>query len=204
MNVFLPDIRNLLSIPTVYTSFVRVVCGDGHLRYVTEYVRHQAGDRILDIGCGPADILKQLEGVEYVGLDSNPAYIDSARKRYGHRATFLCEEVGRNTFNGFSSFDIVLAHGLVHHLNDDEATGFFQLARSVLRSGGRLVTADGCYLEGQSPIARFLLSIDRGDFVRSRDQYVSLASTAFPDVKTSILHNLIRIPYTHIIMECST
>ncbi|MCH7803613.1 MAG: class I SAM-dependent methyltransferase [Acidobacteria bacterium] len=93
-----------------------------------------------------------------------------ARPQAGHRATFLCEEVGSDTFLGFSSFDIVLAHCLVHHLNDDVTTGFFQLARSVLKSGGRLVTADGCYLEGQSPIARYLLSIDRGNFVGTRDQ----------------------------------
>ncbi len=203
MKVLLPDLRRVLSIPAIYNLFVRVVSGNGQSRYVTEYVRPEVGDRILDIGCGPSNILEYLEGVEYVGLDLSPRYIDSARKRYGHRATFYCKKVGRDTFNESSSFDIVLANGLIHHLNDREAISFCQLARTVLRSGGRLVTMDGCYLEGQSAIARFLISMDRGEYVRTQDQYLTLADTAFPDIRTNILHDMIRIPYTHIIMDCS-
>ncbi len=42
-----------------------------------------------------------------------------------------------------------------------------RLARAALRPGGRLVTADGCYLDGQSRIARLLLKMDRGRHVRT-------------------------------------
>lgn len=57
MKVLLPDIRRVLSIPAIYKLFVRVVGGSGLLRYVTEYVRPEVGDRILDIGCGPSSML---------------------------------------------------------------------------------------------------------------------------------------------------
>jgi len=56
----------------------------------------------------------------------------------------------------------------VHHLDDAEATKLFDLARSVLRPAGRLITFDGCYVPGQSPAARWILSRDRGQFVRKQ------------------------------------
>src|SRR5271157_5808182 len=46
------------------------------LRHVAEFIRPFPGCRILDIGCGPADILGCLPPTigEYVGLDMNPWY----------------------------------------------------------------------------------------------------------------------------------
>ena len=202
MNLSILDIRTVLGIPSVYSCFVKIIGGRSRFRYIQEYVRPRAGDRILDIGCGPGEILDWLEDVEYVGVDSCQAYIDSATRHYGDRATFLRKTVGRDSLDESSPFDIVLATGLVHHLNDRDASSLFQLARSVLRSGGRLVTLDPCRLEKQSPIARFLISIDRGEYVRSREQYLNLATAVFTDTKISILRDLVRIPYTHIIMEC--
>lgn len=193
--------RAILSSPSIYRLFTRIV-GGGRSRYVSEYVRARAGDRILDLGCGPGDILDHLKQAEYVGVDMHQAYLDAARKRYGDRATFIHGKVGTDSFREFSEFDIVLARGLVHHLDDQEAIRFFRLARSSLKGEGRLVTLDGCYVEGQSATARFMISMDRGQYIRTPDQYRGLALTSFSRVETSILHNLIRIPYTHIIMEC--
>ena len=102
-----------------------------------------------------------------------------------------------------SNFDIVLATAVLHHLNDDEAIQLFKIARSTLKPHGRLITLDGCYTQGQSWLKRFILSKDRGRYVRTEDQYCALASGIFPDIKISIHHNLTRIPYTHIIMECT-
>ena len=53
---------------------------------------------------------------------------------------------------------IVLAIGVVHHLDDAEAVKLFQLAHAALKSGGRLVTMDGCYVPKQSRVARHLLA----------------------------------------------
>ena len=43
---------------------------------------------------------------------------------------------------GAGSFDIVIAHGLLHHLDDRQATELFALARAALRPGGRLIIID--------------------------------------------------------------
>lgn len=79
----------------------------------------------------------------------------------------------------------------------------FDTARAALAPGGRVVTLDGCYVTGQSRIAKFFLAHDRGQFVRTQDGYEKLAKRVFGRVKTHILTDLMRIPYTHIILECS-
>jgi cyclopropane fatty-acyl-phospholipid synthase-like methyltransferase len=167
------------------------------------YLRVRPGERILDIGCGPADILTYLPQVEYVGFDISPKYIEAARQRFSQRGEFHCQEVNATSLSQFQAFDVVNACGIVHHLDDAAAVHLFEIARAALKPTGRLVTFDGCYVPGQSRMARYLLSRDRGEYVRTEEQYVSLARQVFPRVSVHLRHDLLRIPYTHIILECS-
>jgi cyclopropane fatty-acyl-phospholipid synthase-like methyltransferase len=166
------------------------------------YVRPKPSSRILDIGCGTGTILSYLPDVEYLGFDIHQKYIDSAIRKYGERGTFFCKRLTRNVIEDPSGYDIVLAKGVLHHLTDDEALELFEVAHSTLKQDGRLVTIDGCYCEKQSVIARFLLSMDRGKFVRNKEKYCLLASKYFSNLKITIRDDLLRVPYTHIIMEC--
>jgi SAM-dependent methyltransferase len=116
----------------------------------------------------------------------------------------VCERVsgGARLVDGRGGFDIVLATGVLHHLDDEEARELFRTAREALRPGGRLVTLDGCYVDGQSRMARYLLSRDRGKFVRAPEAYVRLARSQFEDVQASVRDDLLRIPYTHVALVC--
>lgn len=158
---------------------------------------------MLDIGCGPGDILKYLNDVEYFGFDKNHRHIEAARKRYGDRGTFLHKDVSTELIQEFSVYDIVLAMGILHHLDDNEAIQLLQLSKEALRPGGHLVTFDRCYTKLQPWINRYILSIDRGRYVRTKSQYTALASGVFTEIKVSIRNDLIRAPYAHIIMECT-
>ena len=197
-------IRQILKNPAVY-SLCSSLVGDRRARtvFIKRHVQPKEGDRILDIGCGPGDILKYLPQVDYCGFDMDRGYIDAAIKRFGDRGTFLCKKVSNEVIGEASSFDIVLAIGILHHLDDDEAVQLFQLARSAMKPKGRLVTMDGCYVDGQGGLARRILSKDRGRYVRTKEAYVKLASKVFPGLKADIYHDLLRIPFTHIIMECA-
>jgi SAM-dependent methyltransferase len=198
------NFRSILTFPSIYRLFSNLVSNqDSRSIYVKEYIRPIAGDKVLDIGCGVGDILKYLPNCEYSGFDMNRRYIKTAKKRFGNLGIFVCEKLTKELCREFSDFDIALATGILHHLNDHEALELFELARAVLKPDGRLLTFDGCYFEGQSWFERFILSKDRGKYVRTKEEYLDLASMVFPKIKISILNNLIRIPYTHIIMECT-
>lgn len=198
------DPRKLLAVPMFYSLFRQFVGRDSVRRqYAEDHIRAKAGQRVLDIGCGTGDILDFLPNVDYVGFDIDPDYIRLARQRYGTRGTFFCEPVGEGVNAPAASFDIVIAHGILHHLDDDEAKALFSIAHKALKPGGRLITFDGCFSDDQSRLSRFFVSRDRGRHVRCREAYEALARTAFDRVGVTIRHDLIRIPYTHIIMECA-
>jgi cyclopropane fatty-acyl-phospholipid synthase-like methyltransferase len=103
---------------------------------------------------------------------------------------------------GEGVFDIVLAIGIFHHLTDKEAIEMFELADTLLKPDGRFITFDGVYTPGQGFFTRFFLSNDRGKYVRTEDQYRAIAQKYFTDIHVSIRDDLLRLPYTHIIMEC--
>lgn len=198
-------LRDVLSLARVYSVFGRLLgATPARKRYVERHIRPRPGDRILDIGCGPADILEALHDVEYWGLDQSAEYIESARNHYGARGRFHVETVGEGFVQRYSDFDVVLATGVVHHLRDEDALALFRVAKTALKPHGVLVTLDGTFIEGQSMLARFFTRLDRGLFVRSPEEYVRLAASVFPSVEMHVSHDLLRIPYTHVIMRCGS
>ena len=196
-------LRDILNYAAVYRAFTAVVGGTRGRTHFSEFIRAKDGDRILDLGCGPADIREYLPNVEYIGIDSNPAYIENATARWGVKGTFICAPVGEAAAQHAGTFDIVLAIGVLHHLTDREVTELFKDAFLALRPGGRLVTLDGVYTKRQNPLARFLLSQDRGRFVRTQPEYERLAHTSFANIACHVDNLAAPVPYTHLIMECA-
>lgn len=196
-------LTDILASARVYSLFARLVGAErGRRLYIERYIRPRAGDRLLDIGCGPGDILEALPAVEYHGFDLSADYIESARQRFGARGRFEVGALGGDLAGKYAGFDLALATGVLHHLTDAEALDLFRVAHAALKPGGRLVTLDGCYQAGQSPIARQMLRHDRGKHVREEAAYVALARQVFGDVTPVVTTDLLRIPYTHLVMAC--
>jgi SAM-dependent methyltransferase len=197
-------LHRVLDLAWVYDALQESLLRPGsRAHYVREHVRPFAGCRILDIGCGKAGILAHLpESLGYVGFDMNPGYIAAARRRWGSRAEFHCSKVDEVSLQETGRYDIVLANGIVHHLDDAEADGLFGLAYAALAPGGRLITYDNVYTEDQHWFARWLIGRDRGQAVRTRPQYEALARPRFPRVESALLHDTLRVPYTILVMTC--
>jgi SAM-dependent methyltransferase len=197
-------IHSVLSIPFVY-SFFQNVMGTHRLRinFVREYVRPLSGEsRVLDIGCGPADILAYLPPVEYYGFDISGAYINKANTKFGSRGQFFCRPLLKSELDDLPKFDIVLAMGVLHHMDDEAAKELCELAYHALKPGGRFVTFDPCFAEIQNPVARYLVSKDRGQNVRDQDGYRAVAGHVFKEPRMVVQHRA-WIPYTHCFMECT-
>lgn len=209
-------VRRLLALPAAYDFFQDLVgARRARLRWIRECLKPFDGARILDIGCGTAELLGLLPShIDYTGFDRSPAYIEAARRRYGPRGRFVCGDVeafGEGKMeNGKmedgvrgASYDIVLAFGVLHHLDDGEVRQVFRRAKQALKPAGRMVTMDPAFVPDQSPLARFVVSRDRGRNVRFPGAYADLAREAFGDIRVSVWHDALRIPYDHAILECA-
>ena len=194
-------IRGLLIYPRFYRSVQTIFGASRKSNWLIErYVLPASGDRILDIGCGTGSIVAFLpDGVSYVGFEPNLRYVAAARRKFGDRAVFHTKYFEQADADAAAPVDIVLVVAVLHHLDDGQARELFRLTRHALKPGGRIVTLDNVYVEGQNPIARFLIWMDRGRNVRTQESYMELARSAFATVEADIVHHSFP-PYTHIVM----
>ena len=104
--------------------------------------------RVLDLGCGPADIpirlARALPGLELVAVDGSEAMLALARKavveaELTERVRLLRAQIPPLPFSS-QSFDAVISNSLLHHLTDAHA--FWHEARRLGRPGAALLVMD--------------------------------------------------------------
>lgn len=198
-------IRSILSLPGVYKTVQAVLGAEkARRRLASDFIRPFERASVLDLGCGPGVLRPYLGDVDYVGIDRNPSYIEAARSAFAGCGEFVCADATEAVLAQWSGrFDIVLMVGLLHHLDDVQVEQLLARVKPTLKPSGRLVTFDGCWLTPQHPVARFLIARDRGQNVRTPEQYAALGRAVFGKVATHVRHDLLHVPYTHSILECS-
>jgi ubiquinone/menaquinone biosynthesis C-methylase UbiE len=110
-------------------------------------VEAPAGSRLLDVGCGPGEVLVRLAtiapAIETTGLDVDAAMIARARRkaeRFGSGGpAFVVADVASMPFPD-ASFDVVVSSYAVHHWPDRDA-GFAEVLR-ILKPGGKVIVWD--------------------------------------------------------------
>jgi SAM-dependent methyltransferase len=193
--------KALLSHPALYQAYQNAGGFFGaRVRAIADYLTLRPGMRVIDIGCGAGYIRSHLPpGIDYIGFDIDQAYIEHARRSFGHLGKFHCGYFDAAAANDLAGADVVMMNGVLHHIGNEELSETLGHIRNVLKDDGVLFTLDGCYHEGQSRIAKWLLDNDRGAFVRDRDGYDRALSSAFGKVKFAIRDDYARVPYTFIV-----
>lgn len=193
--------KALLNHPALYQAYQNAGGFFGaRVKAISDYLTLRPGMRVIDIGCGPGYILRHLpEGVDYTGCDIDESYIDHARRAFGHLGQFHCRYFDAAAARELGGADVVMMNGVLHHIDDGELRDTLSNVRDALTPEGVLFTLDGCYRNGQSRIARWLLDHDRGEFVRDEDGYDRVLRGAFAKVDLAIREDYSRVPYTFII-----
>jgi SAM-dependent methyltransferase len=190
----LARLRQTLSNAGLYIALQKGIGAD-RIRYrCIEDAELKPGDRVLDVGCGPAYYFDRLPEVDYVGFDTSEPYIAYARSHYGERGDFHCEFLCADHLSELGRFDAVLLFGLLHHLDDTKCATLLDLAARALAPGGRVVSCDTTVHQGQHRVSRWMSENDRGEYVRRPESYDALAHASFGDLETHVVDALSRVP----------
>ena len=135
--------------------------------------------RVLDVGCGPGTNTHHFAGAEYLGIDFNPSYIESARRRHGRQ--FVVADVTRFHVPPDHRFDLILANSLFHHIDDASTRHILAHLATLLTDDGHVHILD-LVLPARPSVSRFLARADRGDYPRPLEQWRALFTTAFEPV----------------------
>jgi SAM-dependent methyltransferase len=197
-------VKKLLKYSNLY-NFSMNIMGSKKSRkiFINDYVLLSEHSRVLDLGCGPADILNFLTPfIDYTGIDASSNYISAAKNKFPDQK-FICTIFDSNTkLDG--KFDVVLAVGLIHHLNDETSRNLIVNASKVLNDGGQFITLDNVLYNGQSWLNRWIIKQDRGDYIRNLREYTSLfPQDKFSQIQFDLREDLLRIPYSHVVSICT-
>lgn len=194
--------RSLLANPIVF-DFVQYLLGVREVReyFVNQYVKPFSGARVLDIGCGTGELLSYLEGCEYFGFDYDKRYVDRAQECFGNLGHFEQGDVSEIRVEE-RAYDLVIASGVIHHLDDRQAQALFLLASHALKPGGRLCSFDMCD-RAAGFFQNFMNRVDRGKHIRKETEYGQLAREMFSDVQLFDYCGRLFIPVSHCVMVCT-
>ena len=195
-------IYSFLSNTFFYSMVQRVMSATSFREKIVKKYITKPNVKVLDIGCGPANILSTLPNIQYYGFDINPIYINSAKKKYEHKTKFFCKKFTSKDTKHLPKFDHILLLGILHHLNDREINALMLNIKKVLKRKGNVITLDNIFINNQNFIAKFLIQMDRGRNVRSKKGYLNILKNHFKKIDSKIYHQKF-IPYTYFVINCT-
>jgi 2-polyprenyl-3-methyl-5-hydroxy-6-metoxy-1,4-benzoquinol methylase len=198
MSQKITSVYKLVTIPFFYELIQNSLGRKKTLRYLAQGpLKTKPGDRVLDVGCGPATIRPFLGDVDYLGMDLNAPHIEKATADYGHMGRFICGNAVTDIESAKGPFDLIICLGLLHHLEDSEARTLLSALSARLSKTGRLVTNDPVYIPRQNFIAKKLNDLDSGQNIRTPEGYKALFVDENTDMQTLVLSGKLNIPYNH-------
>ena len=197
------QIYNFINSPLVYRIIQYIMSGTSFRNSIIKKNIKKSNLKILDIGCGPAQILEQIPRCDYYGYDIDQRSIQYAKKKYRKKNYhFYCKKFNKTEIKKLPKFDFVIFFGILHHLSNKEADKMLTLCKRTMKKNSKLLTEDPILLEKQNIIAKFLIEKDRGINVRQKKEYINLLKKHFKKIKNKVTHQFF-IPYTWFTTICS-
>ena len=164
----------LFEVPWVYRAW-QAPFQEQKLAPVLRHNDLSAVRRVLDVGCGPGTNAPHFQGMDYLGLDINPEYVEQARARYGMR--FEVADVTRWQVRD-EPFDFILVNSFFHHVGDEDSIRILAHLATLLTDDGRIHVLD-LVLPPKPSAARLLARLDRGEHPRPLSAWQELLGRHF-------------------------
>jgi len=196
------QIYNFINNPLIYKIIQYVMSGTSFRNSIIKKNIRKSNLKILDIGCGPAQILEHIPRCDYYGYDIDQRSIQYAKKKYRQKNYhFYCKKFNKTEVKKLPKFDFIIFFGILHHLSNKEADKMLTLCKRIMKKNSKLLTEDPILIEKQNVIAKFLIEKDRGTNVRQKKEYINLLKKHFKKIKNKVTHQFF-IPYTWFTTIC--
>lgn len=119
--------------------------------------------RVLDVGCGPGTNTDIFRVADYLGVDINPDYIKSARRK--HKRPFIVADVTTYDDHAAGKFDFILINSFLHHVDNADVDKVLSRTTQWLTPDGDLHIIEVVLPENRS-IPQLLAKWDRGQYTR--------------------------------------
>lgn len=192
---------NLFDNASLYKVFQFAVSRRNTLSVIREEVLKPDGVQdVLDFGCGIGYHALEFPEANYLGIEPLQSCVRKAQDLFSgsNRRFILGDHITLEEIPD-SSYDLIIAMGVLHHIDDNIVSKFLEESYRILRTGGRLATYDPVLHADQSFLSRWVVKRDRGKWVRTESEYSNLLAASFPGkVNRKIYTGLLRIPYDHV------
>ncbi len=150
----------------------------GKQRLHYETLKPFPGARILDVGCATGNASAIFTDFDYTGIDLDAGAIDFAAYRFRRfpNMKFLCMDLNRHDRRAYYNYIVFGSTG--HHIPNDELLAMLRQFRELLKPGGVIGVFDAVKTGTESRLLRFVMSIDRGKFHKTVEEYLDLFSKA--------------------------
>ena len=142
--------------------------------------------RCADLACGSGGFLAYLQHCDlddWIGVDSDAYQVKAARERFGVERVLLMDVFDFLADAQPGTYDLLSALDFVEHLTKQEFVRFAELARSALKTGGKLL------LRTPNAAAPFGMAVRYGDFTHE----ISFTPGAISDILTSLEFEDVRV-----------
>jgi SAM-dependent methyltransferase len=127
--------------------------------------------RVLDVGCGPGTNTDFFRAADYLGVDINPDYIKSARRK--HKRPFVVADVTTYDDHAAGKFDFIFINSFLHHVDDADVNKVLSRMAGWLTPDGHIHILE-VVSPGDRSIAQLLANWDRGQYTRLLGHWRSL------------------------------
>lgn len=163
--------------PRLWDIFEKIFGAD---RQKFKLYRSKVGNprKLLDFGCSSGNVTGAFLDLNYTGIDIDSKLINHAKKKWGKHSNikFIDLDILKPKIK-IGRFDTILFAGTGHHLPDNLYLKIFREFDKYLSVGGTIHYIDTIKPSRNSPLlARWLCSIDRGKYIRTKNRYLSLIS----------------------------